>query len=56
MPSLSSLLPWLRPAKPRSTMKAVMPLAPALTSVLAYTTITSASPPLVIHILLPLSR
>ena len=56
MPSLSSLLPWLKPAKLFSMMKAVMPLGPALTSVLAYTTSVPASPPLVIHILLPLSR
>ena len=54
MPSLSSFCAVEKPGKPFSMMKAVMPRDPALTSVLAYTTKTSASGPLVIHILLPL--
>lgn len=55
MPSLSSFCAVENPGMPFSTMKAVMPRAPASGSVLAYTTSTSASGPLVIHILLPLS-
>ena len=39
-----------------STRKAVMPLAPVCKSVLAYTTNTSASPPLVIHIFEPFNK
>mmetsp|Transcript_15286 Transcript_15286/g.37815 ORF Transcript_15286/g.37815 Transcript_15286/m.37815 type:complete len:250 (-) Transcript_15286:355-1104(-) len=55
MPSLSSLRPVLKPAIVFSMMNAVMPCEPASGSVLAYTTSTSASGPLVIQNLLPLS-
>ena len=53
MPSLSSFCALEKPLLPFSTMKAVIPRAPAAGSVLAYTTTTSASGPLVIHILRP---
>jgi len=56
MPILSSFCALRKPRLPRSTMKALMPRAPAAGSVLAYTTTTSASGPLVIHILRPFSR
>src|SRR5690242_5289555 len=56
MPSLSSFCAVLKPLKPFSTMKALMHLEPAsLPAVRMYTTATSASGPLVIHILLPLA-
>jgi hypothetical protein len=45
-----------KPFMPFSIRKAVTPRAPISGSVLAYTTRVSASGPLVIHILLPLSR
>src|SRR3972149_5105804 len=54
MPNLSSFCAVEKPGKPFSMRKAVMPRDPAAPSVLAYTTSTSASGPLVIHILLPL--
>jgi len=53
MPSLSSLGEVLKPLKPFSMMNAVMPRGPSLMLVLAYTTSTSASGPLVIQNLLP---
>src|SRR5712692_4874645 len=57
MPSLSSFCAVEKPLNPFSTMKAVIPAfedeGPAAASVLAYTTSTSASGPLVIHILAP---
>ncbi|MNF07861.1 hypothetical protein D3C80_2081300 [compost metagenome] len=55
MPSLSSFCATEKPFMPFSTIKAVMPRAPSSGSVLAYTTSTSQSGPLVIHILVPLS-
>src|SRR6476620_7220293 len=56
MPSLSSFCAVLNPFMPFSTMKAVMHLLPAsLPAVRLQTTSTSASGPLVIHILLPLA-
>src|SRR5258705_10563841 len=54
MPSLSSFCAVENPFMPFSIIKAVMPLEPAVASVLAYTTSVSATVPLVIHILLPL--
>ena len=45
----------VNPGIPFSTMKAVIPCAPASPSVLAYTTSVSATVPLVHHILVPLS-
>ena len=55
IPSLSSFWAVEKPGKPFSIRKAVMPRGPAAGSVLAYTTSTSASGPLVIHILVPFS-
>ncbi len=55
MPSLSSFCAVENPRMPFSTRNAVMPRGPASGSVFAYTTSVSASGPLVIHILLPLS-
>ncbi len=55
IPSLSSFWAVEYPGKSFSTMKAVMPRAPAAGSVFAYTTSTSACGPLVIHILVPFS-
>src|SRR5690606_3738712 len=56
MPSLSSFCAVEKPRMPRSTMKAVMQRLPAsLPAVRMYTSSTSASGPLVIHILLPLA-
>src|SRR5688500_18632001 len=56
MPSLSSFCAVEKPFMPFSTMKAVMHLEPAsLPAVRMYTSSTSASGPLVIHILLPLA-
>ena len=55
MPSLSSFCATEKPLKPFSTRNAVMPEAPSSDSVFAYTTSTSASGPLVIHIFVPLS-
>ena len=46
----------VNPGIPFSTMKAVIPCAPASPSVLAYTTSVSATVPLVHHILVPLRR
>jgi hypothetical protein len=56
MPSLSSFCAQLKPFIVFSMMKAVTPRAPSSGSVLAYTTKVSASGPLVIQNLLPLSR
>src|SRR3990167_1836693 len=53
IPNLSSFCADLNPDMAFSTIKAVMHLAPADLSVLAYTTTTSASGPLVIHIFEP---
>src|SRR6185312_13255609 len=56
MPSLSSFCAVLKPLKVFSTMKALMHLEPAsFPAVRMYTSSTSASGPLVIHILLPLA-
>ena len=55
MPSLSSFCAVEKPGMPFSIRNAVMPFGPACASVFAYTTSTSASGPLVIHILLPFS-
>ncbi len=54
MPSLSSFCAVEKPLKPFSIRNAVMPRGPALASVLAYTTSTSAHGPLVIQNLVPL--
>ena len=56
MPSLSSFCAVEKPFMPRSIRKAVMQRLPAsLPAVRMYTISTSASGPLVIHILLPLA-
>src|SRR5688572_10680831 len=56
MPSLSSFCAVRKPFMLFSTMKAVTHLEPhSLPAVRMYTTSTSASGPLVIHILLPLA-
>src|SRR6185312_13884466 len=55
MPNLSSFLPTENPAKPRSTMNAVMPRYPAEGSTVANTMNISASAPFVIHNLRPVS-
>ena len=52
IPSLCSSRPWENPGVPRSTIIAVN-FSP---SILGKTTYTSAKPPFVIHILLPLTR
>ena len=54
-PILSSFCATLKPSKPRSTRKALMPRLPSSGAVLAYTRSTSATGPLVIHIFVPLS-
>jgi hypothetical protein len=54
-PRLISFLPTATPFHPRSTTNPVMPLYPACGSVYATTKYQSATPALVIHILLPLS-
>ena len=56
MPSLSSFLPTVNPGKFFSTMKAVMPLYPAVASIVASRMKTPASLPLVIHSFWPMRR
>jgi hypothetical protein len=55
-PSLPCSESVLKPAKPRSTMKAVMPLWPALLSTVAKTRKVSAVSARLIQVLLPLRR
>jgi len=55
MPILFSFLPKEKPGVPFSRMKAVAPRLPLVRSVMATTEYISASPPLVIHCLVPFS-
>ena len=54
-PSLSSVCPTAKPANPFSITNAVIPRDPAAGSVFAYSTSVSATDPLVMNILRPLS-
>ena len=54
MPIFFSSLPTLKPGNVFSTINAEMPLGPLVGSVTANTQTTSATPPCVIHTLVPL--
>ncbi|MDT4822035.1 hypothetical protein FQZ97_552290 [compost metagenome] len=55
-PSFFRRLPFSKPGMPRSTRNRLVPFAPAAGSVLATTITRSACQPLVMKVLLPLSR
>jgi hypothetical protein len=55
MPCLANFCPWLSPFVPGGTMKLACPRARRSGSTTAVTTWTSARPPLVAQVLVPLS-